>query len=103
MLLDTNILIYFLNSALPIHGHQWIDSAIKSGAHILVISRIELLGWSGHTEQSEQDARHFMIRNLDAIIAATALRLQVPLVTRNINDFKNISNLSLINPFELSS
>ena len=92
----------------------------------LCLSRIEVLGWSGHSEQSVQDARQFLIQHLDeypltevivhrctslrrqyslklpdAIIAATALHLQLPLVTRNTDDFKNIEDLSLINPFDL--
>jgi predicted nucleic acid-binding protein len=36
----------------------------------------------------------------DAIIAATALEFDVPLVTRNVVDFKNVAGLTLINPFE---
>jgi toxin FitB len=35
----------------------------------------------------------------DSIIAATALRNQMPLVTRNVDDYKNIQGLTLINPF----
>jgi hypothetical protein len=35
----------------------------------------------------------------DAIIAATALEYGVPLVTRNVDDFKHIPGLQLINPF----
>jgi predicted nucleic acid-binding protein len=35
----------------------------------------------------------------DAIIAATALVENMVLVTRNIDDFKNIINLNLLNPW----
>jgi toxin FitB len=35
----------------------------------------------------------------DAIIAATALEHGVPLVTRNVDDFKHIPGLQVINPF----
>ena len=35
----------------------------------------------------------------DAIIGATALEYGVPLVTCNMDDFKNIPGLQLINPF----
>ncbi len=35
----------------------------------------------------------------DAIIAATAKEYGVPLVTRNVDDFKNIPGLQIINPF----
>jgi len=36
----------------------------------------------------------------DAIIAATALDLELPLMTRNIKDFKKVPDLKWINPFE---
>jgi toxin FitB len=35
----------------------------------------------------------------DAIIAATALVHSMPLVTRNVEDFKGIEGLEVINPF----
>lgn len=35
----------------------------------------------------------------DAIIAATALEHKVPLVTRNMDDFKHITGLDIVNPF----
>lgn len=43
--------------------------------------------------------RRHKIKIPDAIIAATALNLQACLVTRNIDDFKNIPELILENPF----
>jgi toxin FitB len=36
----------------------------------------------------------------DAIIAATALVHNIPLVTRNIADFKHLKSLKLINPIK---
>ena len=35
----------------------------------------------------------------DAIIAATALEFCLPLVTRNVDDFKHIAELEINNPF----
>jgi predicted nucleic acid-binding protein len=35
----------------------------------------------------------------DAIIAATALVHRLPLVTRNVDDFKHVAGLKIINPF----
>jgi hypothetical protein len=36
----------------------------------------------------------------DALIAATALEYDLPLVTRNRDDFKHIEGLQIINPFD---
>ncbi|MBF0135398.1 MAG: hypothetical protein H7833_01260 [Magnetococcus sp. DMHC-1] len=35
----------------------------------------------------------------DAIIAATALELSLPLITRNVSDFSAIASLRVIDPF----
>lgn len=35
----------------------------------------------------------------DALIGATALLYNLPLVTRNVDDFKHIPGLQIINPF----
>lgn len=40
------------------------------------------------------------IKLADAIIAATALEAKACLVTRNVADFKSISELQMQNPFE---
>ena len=47
--------------------------------------------------------RAYRLKLPDAIIAATAQHLEVPLITRNVKDFAHINSLSLINPFEKSS
>ena len=41
------------------------------------------------------------IKTPDAIIAATALNLDLTLVSRNKSDFDKIPNLKLINPHEI--
>ncbi|HBG05745.1 MAG: hypothetical protein A2075_06150 [Geobacteraceae bacterium GWC2_58_44] len=44
--------------------------------------------------------RLYRLKLPDAIIAATALHLGLPLVTRNSKDFKDLPDLKLLNPFE---
>jgi predicted nucleic acid-binding protein len=44
----------------------------------------------------------YRVKLPDAIIAATALYLSLPLMTRNVKDFSLIPDLKLINPFEVS-
>ncbi len=122
--LDSDILIYHLNGELDDAGEHLFLCAVKEGAHISIVSRIEILGWRGHTEDSLK-AAHELLRRLtehpldaeiadicislrqryriklpDAVIAATALRTDLPLMTRNTADFDSIPSLKLINPFE---
>ncbi len=98
--------------------------AFESNSYISVITRIELLGWFKHTEKSLSSAEELLtllneqplneaivtlciqlrqttsLKTPDAIIAATALHLQLPLMTRNIKDFQKVPHLQLFNPFE---
>lgn len=122
MLCDSNILIY---AAEPddICCASYVQ---RNDAAIAVVSRVEVLGFPGFDHLSEtcrsrlqeivasmvelemneaviQRAialrRQRKISLADAIIAATALVHELPLVTRNVEDFKHISGLEIINPF----
>ena len=121
--LDTNVLIYHLHDALPAAGEELLATALEGGAAISVISRIELLSWPQHTPESLAAAmrllepvtehplagaiaertieirRHNKLKLGDAVIAATALDLGVPLVTRNSKDFTRIEGLVVVDPF----
>ncbi len=123
VVLDSNILIYLLKGDPTNETTIFLQHALKHNVIISVITRMELLGWPGHTQEtihktkalldlmSEQPLDEPVIQSSiqlrcqhriklpDAIIAATAIILDLPLVTRNVNDFQNIINLKLINPF----
>jgi predicted nucleic acid-binding protein len=123
-ILDTNILIYHLNGVLDDDTEKLLENVLKLNSSISVITRIEVLGWQRHNPTSLQDAQDLLnrineqpltneivneciqlrqthsIRIPDAIIAATALHLNLPLMTRNVEDFEGIPNLRLLNPFE---
>ncbi len=122
-LIDTNILIYALtsNAAGPILAR--IDAAIANQAHYSIVTRMELLGWQGHTSESRNKTENLLaqlteipltpsvvatvidirsslsIKLPDAIIAASALTANLPLLTRNTSDFLRIAELQTINPF----
>lgn len=120
MLLDSNIIIY---ASQPEQGQirQFI------GEHDIVVSAIsyvEVLGYHRLTEDYRLYFEEFFgvvevlpisnavldravaLRQMrrmtlgDAIIAATALVYDRTLVTRNIEDFEWIGELTLINPFD---
>ncbi|MEK8018842.1 MAG: type II toxin-antitoxin system VapC family toxin [Candidatus Parabeggiatoa sp.] len=121
---DSNILIYYLNASLNELARQQVQDAIERGAFISVITRIEVLGWFNHTNPSLSRAEDLLsyfteqplseeivkcciqlrqstsLKVPDAIIAATALHLELPLMTRNIKDFQKVPDLKWINPFE---
>lgn len=123
MVLDTNILIYSTKPG----GERlrpWLDDP---GAIVSIVSRIEALGYSSISADEETAlraglqslpeaglteavaARAIALRQesrmslADAIIAATAIAFNRPLVTRNVDDFKHIAGLELINPFAVDS
>lgn len=120
MLLDSNIIIY---------ASQLENAQIRQfiGEHDIVVSAIsyvEVLGYHRLTEDYRFYFEEFFgvvevlpisnavldqavalrqIRRMtlgDAIMAATALVYGKTLVTRNIDDFRWIAELTLINPFE---
>ncbi|MBF0415972.1 MAG: type II toxin-antitoxin system VapC family toxin [Magnetococcales bacterium] len=123
-LMDTNVLIDFLNDYPDAQFRERFLAAFSQGSAVSVVTVIELLGWCKHTEQSRQSATKLLecldefplerrvvaatielrsrsvIHLGDAIIAATALTHGLPLMTRNIDDFRNVDGLTLINPFE---
>lgn len=121
MLLDSNILIY-ASKANSLDNPAVIATQQKAAA-LSDISRIEVLGYHGLKGNEkldlEQMTKHMEILPVtrpitdlaielrqqksmslgDAIIAATALEYELPLLTRNTGDFKWIDGLVLVNPF----
>lgn len=121
--LDSNVLIYHLNDALPSRALSRVSDWIKEGTYVSVVTRIEVLGFR-QAKTAVQSARRLLslfsevplheaivqrtirlrqahtIKIPDAIIAASALGRDVPLVTRNMADFGQIEGLMLVNPFE---
>ncbi len=120
MIFDTNVLIYLSKNALD------PERILKDEIAISVITKIEVLGFSFKNNDehelllaicSELNVipltdliveetiflrKNYRIKLPDAIIYATALVENVPLLTNNIDDFKSIDrDVKLINPFDL--
>lgn len=122
--LDSNILICHINGQLDAQVEQAIFSSFEVPVYVSVITNMEVLSWPGHSEETiaitsallgtlneiplDNDIknaaitirRQYRLKLPDAIIAATALHLGLPLFTRNSKDFKNLPGLNLVNPFE---
>ncbi len=122
-LLDTNILIYYWNGDIPEDEGDKIEAILKHSFIVSIITKIELLGWRKHTPDGFKKAKEFLeraevlpiddylaeltitlkrnnnIKLADALIAATALSNDLILVTRNQDDFSDLTDLEIYNPF----
>ena len=119
MLLDSNILIYAANQSTP----ELEALATSAESAVASVTQIEVYGFTG-LKPEEEAALDILFRRLtvhsldaavikraialrqenkmglaDAIIAATALVHELPLVTRNEADFKHVAGLGVVNPF----
>jgi predicted nucleic acid-binding protein len=122
-LLDSNVLMGYLNQD-PTPGLcDRVEQALLAGCAVSVITWIEILGWRQHTAASREAAEQLLhclhrldlsdavvqqtidlrsrlaIKLPDAAIAATAMVHGLPLMTRNLQDFRRIGGLALLDPF----
>jgi predicted nucleic acid-binding protein len=119
-LIDSNVIIY---AALP-ENSLARDFIRRDQPTASVISYVEALGFHKLTEPARVVLQHFFSRAKlwpidqpvldravalrqqrrmslgDGIIAATALVHDLTLVTRNVDDFRWITGLRLLNPFD---
>ncbi|MCL2443204.1 MAG: type II toxin-antitoxin system VapC family toxin [Treponema sp.] len=125
-LLDSNVIIGYLAGRIPASGMGIISEIVNKRPNISVISQIEVLRFND-TSENEAILEEFInlskiyplsniivertiklckqmkIKLPDAIIAATALIEDLTLVTRNIDDFKKIPDLSVLNPWDITT
>jgi predicted nucleic acid-binding protein len=120
---DTNIFIYYLADEQTVNS--WFAETFLNLHEVLFspIIRIELLSFAGLSQEEEQVIedllsqfnsvpllqeienktiqlkRKYKIKIPDAIIAATAIHQDAFLVTRNVQDFQEITELKIQNPF----
>lgn len=122
---DTNIAIYYLQRQFPPSAERFMDSILQDfQPTISAITEIELLCWKTASEsdlvvlrdfiedcvvfeldndiklKTVEIRKNYKLKLPDAIIAATAVIQNITLLTRNISDFKLISNLELVNPWD---
>jgi len=122
-LIDTNILIYHTKGSQ--RTVDFISHLISQRAfHISILTKIEFLGWDKHNLEGFKKCKKLIelasvypveeeiankaiklkrgmkIKLADAVIAATASLKNMKLATRNVEDFKMIKDLEVINPLE---
>lgn len=121
-LIDTNVLIGYLNGNAAPAFVENVEQALMAGSKVSVITTMELLGWRGHSQQSRDDAESLLrgmgeiglprtivdevvrLRSLlaiklpDAIIAASAPVGGMPLMTGDTGDFIAVPGLPLLDP-----
>jgi toxin FitB len=123
MLLDSNIIIY---AAQP--ENEFLREFIaENSPFVSALSRLEVLGYHQINDEDktyfeeffnasqilpvsqaviEQGVTLKQIKKMslgDTIIAATGLVYDLTVVTRNIDDFRWITNLKLFNPFAINN
>ncbi|NIQ07592.1 MAG: type II toxin-antitoxin system VapC family toxin [Candidatus Korarchaeota archaeon] len=115
--------MYYFSDTLPERAIDTIEKIFRTSFNVSIITKIEFLGWGKHTDEGFKKARKFIgfaevipltneIADLtinikrkrkimlpDAVIAATALKNDLILVTRNEDDFKDVQGLEIYNPF----
>ncbi len=122
-LIDKNAVIDYLGKKIPVNGMQFMNTVVDMIPTVSVITKIEVLGFNT-TDQQFKILADFMddaivmeltkevadicihLRKkhktkLPDAIAATALAADAILITRNINHFKNINGLTVLDPHTL--
>jgi predicted nucleic acid-binding protein len=124
-LLDSNIVIDYIANLYSGKELQWLNQIIDEEINVSVITKIEVLSFDpdkddnypilvGFFETSNifeltdeivdktiQIRQKQKIKLPDAVIASTALVNGLILVSHNTKDFKNISNLDVVNPYDI--
>ena len=123
-LIDSNVIIDFLAARLPDPGNAFVGRIIDEVPNLSVITKIEILGFSNSPivqsmlqslidsslvfqladqiiEKTIELRKRIRIKIPDAIIASTALSENMVLMTHNAQDFKNIPNLAIIDPWSI--
>lgn len=119
--MDSNAVIDYLSGVLPGPRMDFLNEIVNDVPRVSVITQIEVLGYNAPSaahelltgfmydaeiiqlseaivNQTIEIRKKYKIKLPDAIIAATALNNGFILISRNLNDFKNIVGLTVIDP-----
>ena len=125
-LIDSNVIIDYASGRLPKEGSDFVEEIFNGEFLISVIVKIEVLGFDDlpHKMIAMEDfvemaevipldekvtdtaiklrRQYKKLKLGDAIIASTALEYDFILITHNVDDFRNISKLKILNPYQMS-
>jgi predicted nucleic acid-binding protein len=124
-LLDTNTVINYLDNSMPASAILFLNDIVDDTCSISIITKIETLGYNFKSIEEKNMMEYFISASIiyelneaivnatiairkahkiklpDAIIGATALVYNLTLITRNTSDFKNITGIKVVNPFDM--
>ena len=126
ILWDTNSIIFFLQDLLPSSSRDFLLGELGNKTpKISVITEIELLSWQKISPEQSKTISLFLsnfgkvdlneeikeitinirkstgLKIPDAIIAASALALDLPLLTNKLKDFQKVDFLKILDPMNL--
>ena len=124
-LIDSNVIIDYAAGRFSIKSSDFIEEILNQQFLISIIVKIEVLGFDDlpHKITAMEDfigmakiiplddkvtdtairlrRKHKKLKLGDAIIASTAIEYNLILMTLNVADFINISNLNVLNPHQI--
>ncbi len=124
-LLDTNVVIHYLDKSLPIKSIDFLNQFIDQDCYVSIITQMEALGFNFKNIDERNVTEAFMenaiildinqevvqrtiairksrkIELPDAIIAATSIVYNFTLITQNMKDFKKIQGIKVLDSFDL--
>jgi predicted nucleic acid-binding protein len=115
-LMDTNVIIDFSSHKLTGKVRDVVKNCIDDYLQISIVTKIELLVFSGISnkvvqwinsatiigltddvvEKTIQIRKAYRLQLPDAIIAATSIATKSTIITRNISDFKKVTELDIL-------
>ncbi len=122
--IDSNAVIDYLSGQLPNNAMSFLSGIINDTPIISIMTQIEVLGFNNPIEieallnkfidhslviplnddivkATIEIRKRNRIKTPDAIIAAIAIVLGYPLITRNTSDFKKLDRLKIIDPWSI--
>ncbi|MCX9075052.1 MAG: type II toxin-antitoxin system VapC family toxin [Candidatus Methanoperedens sp.] len=120
-LIDTNVLIYFLQGDKP--AVSFFKKIINDELYISLINKIEVLSFPDLSDEEEKSINQFLLNFVtldvdnavaeetirirkkyrlklgDALICATSIMHDTVLVSRNEQDFSRVKELKFLNPY----